>query len=300
MEGNRMQDFNNNNSLVSIGGLSLGGGGIAATVEGVYRALAPARYHAAQVEGRKIEFDFLMDASRRMREEFPFYSDRRAVLEALGYRVTNDGAENVSSVLGRAAELVEDGGGEPRDLDPGARDLVINGSAEAYDDRVREMWARLVAGAVTGGARYKRMTARVLEEMDGDDVELFRRFCSMCAGGTDRNGIQQPVVPCVFKDPEGISYNDGRMSYSEVQQLEKLGLVDPHASVSFGPSGALLCVGGRSFRVTDPAGGRIWVSDVTLSLPGEQLAGLCDLGGMPGLLDIARARMPHALFVGES
>lgn len=187
------------------------------------RMIAPVWYEKREARALSVRANSLAETAQRLKEQFPVMNDRRAVMEALGYRMTNEQADNVCEVLSGAQEIVGGSDGVDDPVAPEIRDLIVEGSKGAYDDFVRDMWKRLVSGVVRTPGSFSKRTVSALADMDSDDAMAFQTLCSFCVWGI--NGGKRTDDILVVMESENGSINGGAMTFSDRDSLVSLGLL---------------------------------------------------------------------------
>ena len=105
----------------------------------IARTIAPVWYEKREAKALSVRANSLAETAQRLKEQFPVMSDRRAVMEALGYRMTNEQADNVCEVLSGAQEIIGDSDEVEGSVSPEIRDIIVEGSKEKSAER----WARV-------------------------------------------------------------------------------------------------------------------------------------------------------------
>lgn len=264
-------------------------------LSGPKRALHPAEHARELAEAASIRDEAearslvsreraIAEACRICREGNPWLSERQAYLHVMGHNVTPAEAENVFEVFEEAQKVLPEESFDNESTDE-FKDSCVRGAASAYDDKVRKLWAKLIAGEIEQSGSFSKYTLSVLSKMGKKDVELFEVFCSLCAGGIDTLGIEQPTIPCIFLDETGTTYNEGSISYEAIANLSARSLVQTKSSTVFAQSsGVILCIEGESYKLEGPADERLVIGEVTFTKFGEELSRLCKLGNHPNLM----------------
>ncbi|WP_417229217.1 DUF2806 domain-containing protein [Thermophilibacter sp.] len=253
----------------------------------IVRLVNPVYYERREAEARAIRAESIMSAAKLIYDEFPNMSERRAVMEAMGYRMTNEQADNVVEVLEEAQENLDSQGKEGKGLLPEARDAIVEGSKAAYDDTVRSMWARLVTGESIQPGSFSKRTMSVLSDMGPGDAQMFEVLCSMCVMPVYGNIIEFSPYVILHEDESATSFNDGAFTYGNRCALESFGLIDSSVTrfVKLEPRGVTVFVAGREL-VTLENGTESEIKFSTspvLTRSGIELARLCEVGSKDGL-----------------
>lgn len=190
---------------------------------------------------------------------------------------------NISSAIDFCSAAMRGREGDPDSIGHGWFLRWEDGAGSESDAEMQEVWGRILAGELEQPGSFSKRTLSIVSDMGRDDAESFRVFCSLCAGGVDGAGVGQPTIPLLFLDGGGTSYNDGALSYREASRLEALGLVRTGVGTRFEAAGrVILCIGGTSYRVVGDGG--LSIGDAGLTVYGEELSRLCEIGSADGLL----------------
>ncbi|RNL44764.1 DUF2806 domain-containing protein [Paraeggerthella hongkongensis] len=205
-------------------------------LSGPKRALHPAEYahELAEAAGIRDEAEArslvsrekaIAEACRICREGNPWLSERQAYLHVMGHYVTPAEAENVFEVFEEAQRMLPDEAviDEPtREF----KDAGVKGAASAYDDEVRELWAKIIAGELERKGSYPKSTMDALRRMDARTMGLFKKLCSTCVGSADGvvSMMDEPIPLLVYDDGSTSSINGGLLSIIDIYELEAAGL----------------------------------------------------------------------------
>lgn len=252
----------------------------------IIRQINPAYYERREAEARSIKTESVMISARRIFEEFPNMTERRALMEAMGYRMTNEQADNVVEVLEGASErLASQGSAVTKGLLPESRDAIFEGSKTAYDETVRSMWEKLIAEEATEPGKYSKRTMSILSIMDRNDALLFKKLCS-----TSLQLVQQGSLrPCAVLNNMGTrGYNFGFLSLADLDTLASLGLISMTTWVDWKIVERGSCsipVNGHTAVISNPTDvvKSFRLSSMRFLNEGEALASLCDMGTYPRL-----------------
>ena len=253
----------------------------------IVRLVNPVYYERREAEARAIRVESVMSAAKRIYDEFPNMSERRSVMEAMGYRMTNEQADNVVEVLENAQRNLDSQGREGMGLLPEARDAIVEGSKAAYDDSVRSMWARLVTGESIQPGSFSKRTMSILSDMGPSDALMFETLCSMCVMPVYGKTIEFSPYVILHEDESATSFNDGAFTYGNRSALESFGLIDSSVTrfVKLEPGGRAAFVAGRELVTLEnrtESEVKFSTSPV-LTRSGIELARLCEVGSGSGL-----------------
>lgn len=202
-------------------------------IQGVRSAVHPIKAAKDEAEAACVRAKSISDIVDIYKKAFPTFSDAQIFLLAYGYPTSTMQAENVLDVLGRAGELVD----VPvtNRLDSSCIDMDIRGAQTAYDDELREIWAKLISQEVsTGHARSKR-TKALLEQMDVEDASQLLSVLSCCLWTPVGPELHLEPIPLLFKtsDDDSWTYNGGMISAEAISALDSLGVLVSGKWVSF-------------------------------------------------------------------
>lgn len=251
------------------------------------RLINPTYYEKREADARMIKAESVITTAKRFYEEFPSMSERRAVMESMGYRMTNEQADNVVRVLEEAQSNLDLQGKEAKGLLPEARDAIFEGSKEAYDDTVRSMWAKLVTGEVVKPGSFSKRTMSILSDMGADDARLFCTLCSMCVLPIHKNKIEFSPFVILNEDESGTSFNAGSFTYGNRSALESFGLVDSNITrfvkIKVGENAAFVAGSELVILENRTESDIKFSTSPVLTQSGKELAGLCDVASADSL-----------------
>lgn len=202
-------------------------------IQSVRSAVHPIKAAKDEAEAACVRVKSISDIVDIYKKAFPTFSDAQIFLLAYGYPTSTMQAENVLNVLNRAGGLA-DGSGVSK-LDSSCIDMDIRGAQTAYDDELREIWAKLISQEVsTGHARSKR-TKALLEQMDVEDANQLLSVLSCCLWTPVGPELHLEPIPLLFKtsDDDSWTYNGGMISAEAISALDSLGVLVSGKWVSF-------------------------------------------------------------------
>lgn len=189
-------------------------------VERFLRLMNPVRYEEREAEARAIQTQSFIDSVKSVRESLPFATEQRAVMEALGYRMSNEQADNMMAAIDGAQGVLDRAGGNIRPLTPEIRDAIVDGAKSAYDDEARKIWSRLIAEEASSSGSFSKRTVSILSNMSRNEVDVFRRFCSYCIPNELPLAVLHPTPD------DGGGFNGGAFTYEMRNVLESIGLIN--------------------------------------------------------------------------
>lgn len=203
-------------------------------LERLVRLINPTRYETNEAEARKIKAQSLISTAKLFQAEFPIMSERRAFLEAMGYRITNEQADNVVEILEGAANLIDSEGFTSMPLKPQIRDAIMEGAKGAYDEDIRNLWKKLIAGESKSPGNFSKRSISILSNMSTADAVSFKTLCSFCVIPDwyllDKYLGARPIPLLVVEVPNGPRINEEAFTYLEQSNLESMGLIDTSIS----------------------------------------------------------------------
>lgn len=197
------------------------------------KALYPIGAARDEAEIRNIEASSIADVAAIYKRAFPTFTDGQLYLMAHGYNASASQADNLLNVLERAGRMSDSN--RVDELSESCIDLDIHGAQTAYDDDLREMWAKLISQEVSSGRARSKRTKKILEQMDSEEAnQLFSilRCCLWAKVGP--NSVLTPI-PVLLKTSEDDSwtYNGGTISFESVVAMDSLGLLSSNDWITF-------------------------------------------------------------------
>jgi hypothetical protein len=205
------------------------------------KALNPIGAARDEAEMRNIEASSIADVVAIYKRAFPTFTDGQLYLMAHGYNASASQADNLLNVLERAGKMSDSN--RVDELPESCIDLDIHGAQTAYDDQLREMWAKLISQEVSSGSARSKRTKKILEQMDsGEASQLFSilRCCLWAKVGPNSVFTPIPVLLRTSKD-DSWTYNGGTISSESVVAMASLGLLSTNNWTTFtlAPKGGL-------------------------------------------------------------
>lgn len=270
------------------------GGGEKRFPDNILRALSPAWYERREAKAREIKANSLKKTVDTLMEGYPVMTRQRAVMEAMGYSMTNEQADNFAAVSNRASDIVEEAGGTVNPVLPETRDRIVDGASHAYEDDARELWGRILAGELNKPGSFSKRTLSILSDMEKREAESFMKLCSYSTGlvakSDGKHVIAGNLIPILSKDESGASFNGGKISLSELSMLDSLGLIDKSLiNINKIPKGMTFSYLANNALVivrNDEAEQKIIFEGAVFRSAGLELSQICDIGCAPDLADI--------------
>ena len=259
-------------------------GGEKRSSDSILRALNPVWYEGREAKAREIKAESLKRTIDTLLEGCPVMTRQRAIMEAMGYRMTNEHAENFFAVADSASAIINEQGGAVNTVLPETRDSIVDGASRAYDDDARRIWSRILAEEINKPGSFSKRTMSILSDMSKRDIEIFESFCSACIPPLENENRTATPFSIVVEDESPGTYNGGMLQYTNLMQLESMGLIDINSRrfvTIKSKSEAWFLVGRDLIAVKrdDDGDGEVSFSPV-LTDCGTELSALCELGCM--------------------
>lgn len=276
-------------NTINVGGGSESTPWLVRVADGFKRLRDPEAYERAEGRARLARVESDLDIYEAIRKRNPQLTPAQVALEGNGYRLFPGEAENVAAVIEDVVDA-DDGTGEP--LSQEFTDSFVRNSANAYDEEARNLFVKAALGERDRPGSFSRRALSILGEMSASDVAKLERLCSLCIGGKGSDGSETDIIPYLMSDVGGFSFDGGAISRSDVVNLQSLGIVVAEGRVSNEVKEAVtIYIGGEPMHIlrAPGAGSLLHVGELTLTLPGMELATLCPTGTAPGFRDLVRA-----------
>ncbi|MDD5844062.1 MAG: DUF2806 domain-containing protein [Olsenella sp.] len=251
------------------------------------RAINPSKYENDLAEARSARASSICDAFNLYRQTMPSLTDRQAFALACGYTLTPPEADNITAVLSMAANNA-DPNADPDNLSTEFEDQFIKGSAGAYDDKVRSLWASLLNGELHKPGSFSKRTLSVLQSMSREDAEAFETLASYTVAVQQR----PKLIPVLIKsNTDGWSYNHEALSIDQRNLLAALGLIDTNNWTTFTLQKDNVCslyiAGGRiDIRNASESTTHIDFGNAMFTPSGKELISICPIGTALDLQDL--------------
>jgi len=153
-------------------------------------------------------------------------------------------------------------------------------SSKTSDEKVQEIWARILAGEANKPGSYSKRTINFLTEIEKGDAELFGKLCNFV---WYINNSPYPLIP----EPTDPIYSRNGINFEGVQHLESLGLINLDATAGYQLSNKdegtsnhfILSYNKRYFLCEIPEGREkvVQIGKVMLTKLGRELLMVCPL-----------------------
>lgn len=104
-----------------------------------------------------------------------------------------------------------------------------NYAESSYDEEVQRLWGAILAGEVNCPGSFSKRTMSTLKGMSKKEAQAFRMICGYSTRINVVEEIEdqsyQPILVLV-NDDEGLTFNCGSISYSDLSTLDAIGLID--------------------------------------------------------------------------
>ena len=210
----------------NIGGGSESTPWIVRMTKGFKRLKDPEEFERAEGRARLARAEADMDIYEMVQSRNPQLTPAQVVMDAHGYRLFPGQAENVAAIIEQVADATPDGNAAA--LPPAFKETLVRDGAEAYDDEVRELFAKMALGEMERQGSFSKRTMDTLSTLDKETLDLFGRLCSMSFGptGSEKYPTALPSpAPFLVIDESKTSYNEGRISVLDLRELERAGLI---------------------------------------------------------------------------
>lgn len=129
--------------------------------------------------------------------------------------------KNMEDVIQRADEMLQK---EPKvestseESDQGWVEDCLDGAGKAYNDELKDYWAKLLAGEIRNPGKYSKRITNFMKTISQKDAEKIKNIC-----------------PYVMYDLKGdaviLRYDDEKVSYEDISFLAELRLIDSSSFV---------------------------------------------------------------------
>lgn len=160
-------------------------------ISNVKQTLNPAKYEQQLSDSRAIRDASVISSYQQYREIMPWMDEVQAFLVACGYSCSPEQANNISETFRKAENYKYE---KEQPISAETRDLIIEGTKNAYDEDVQNMWAKLIAGEISKPGTFSRKTINALSEFDSNDAHRIQQFASFSCSLTTKDRIDVPVV----------------------------------------------------------------------------------------------------------
>lgn len=129
--------------------------------------------------------------------------------------------KNIEDVVQRADKMLESEPQMPESLDVTEQDWVdecLDGAGRAYNDNLKDYWAKLLAGEIKKPGAYSKRTVVFMKSLSQKDAERIRNMC--------------PYVMYSEKNEASIlQYEEEMYSFDEIRFLMELRLLDSQSFI---------------------------------------------------------------------
>lgn len=125
--------------------------------------------------------------------------------------------ENLESIVSKSLAIEQDSVSEDT-VHQDWLEAFFSTASESSDDKMQELWARLLSGEVSHPGTYSRRTIESVKLLSADDA---RYFTSVCQLGLSLSGHPMIVIP----DHTSEHVTSRGVNFSVLQHLESVGLI---------------------------------------------------------------------------
>lgn len=193
----------------------------------ILRSFNPVWYEKREAKAREIKAESISKTISNIMSNYPIMTQQRATMEAMGYSMTNEQADNLFNISNKANKLLEETNEDIKPISPEARDLIVDGASHAYDKNIQDMWAKLIAGEISNPGTFSRKSMNILSEISSEEAKAFQVICSYLISMYDN------LLVLCQNDSNPNLFNNGDISNADTMRLESLGLLDSTRTKSF-------------------------------------------------------------------
>ena len=248
---------------------------------------------ASRARGEAKAFDIATKAAETVYGDYVAKGVDRDTAAALARDVANRVIrdERIADTIAEAAVQVcdrEKAAQNAENLDESWFGAFRDHVSKEADEEVRYVWAKLLAGELDEPGSYSKRTMSIFADMSKNDALDFEHVCSLAA--STLKGAKYSLTLPLEIDGSGTSYNNNDISFGTLSYLQSLGLlsststnytVPANGSIGFW-YGTDLDRAVLVMNKTDD-GKRLKFGGFQLTICGEQLAGLCEVGTSPNV-----------------
>ena len=220
-----------------------------------------------------------------------------SILEIMGNAVQRHSRNvNFSAVLEFAEPKIKSDS-NPSSINRDWAENFRDHAEKACDDDVRRTWAAILAGEINEPGSFSKRTLSILSDMGKREAESFMKLCSYSTGlaleTTHGECILADLTPVLVKDPNGSSYNGGKITLTELSTLESFGLIDKSMfftrDIMKGAAFPFLAKDVLVIAESVDARKKINFMEASFRPAGLELSRICGIGCAPDLADILSA-----------
>ena len=262
--------------------------GVSNKLANFVRLLNPSSYEKREAEARLIRTESFIDCAKLLKQQFPFISNERAVLEALGYRVTNDQVSNIGKIFFDATRNFSADRINEADISPESRDAIIENSKNAYDEYAQKIWSKLLSNEIENPGSISKKAISILGEMDSNDARDFEHMCTYLLPDPD-------ISVLILHEDQKYTFNDGNFNYDLRNKFESFGLINTStAHIVYVPPKELVKIIFKEHKILNLINNSDEEKELSFSPAltqyGKELASLCReiWGTAPDILEFTR------------
>jgi len=212
--------------------------------------------------------------------------------------------ENMESIVGKAIPYLQENA-NPENMDNSWVMNFFKKSRIESDNKMQELWAKVLSGEANSPGKYSKRTVNLLEEIDKRDAELFSTLCRFCFGFP-----AEEQIPLVFDNKNDI-YNKESINFTSLLHLSNIGLID-----FSGNSGYAITYSTKVLLplfYSDSYGNQqqcllflrkeqdnvLSTGEVKLTKIGQELFSLCEREAVPGFLEYVQEQWKEYQLTSE-
>ena len=193
--------------------------------EQILSKINPERYAKKHRAAAQVKLKEEEDRIAFYRSNFPSFTDAQILLLAKGYENTPEQANNVVQTLKKASAITPPQG--EITLSEKAIDQDIVGAKNAYDEEMRDIWAKLIAQEVGSGIPKGTRLKQILSSMDKTEaieMKTLLSYCLFMQCGPSKEIRPIPILARCEAD-DTWSYNNRAISNTALDNLEAMGFI---------------------------------------------------------------------------
>ena len=165
------------------------------------------------------------------------------------------------------------------------------------DDEMQSLWSRVLAGEANVPGSYSKRTVNFLSDMGKAEADLFTNLCGFGWQVID-------FVPLIF-DIEDEIYNEYRINFSTLSDLESIGLIKLNVITDFGRRGLPKHLSVSYYRrelileMPLDTNNQLNLGNVILTKTGQELARICKSKPVEGFWEYVKGRWERYLSTGS-
>jgi hypothetical protein len=195
--------------------------------------------------------------------------------------------ENMEEITKKSLSYL-DGASDPSKMDDDWITNFFDKSRIVSDNKMQDIWARVLAGEANSPGTYSKRTVNFLGDMDKRDAELFRALCGF-------GWIIGNFTPLIFDEQDAIYGNKG-INFDSLNHLNSIGLIQFNTITGFElqkiPESFVTVYCGQSLVLTmaNESDNKLTIGKVMLTRIGVELTHVCQAPGVDGFYDYVKEK----------